>query len=605
MRTLLLILLLLPTLVRADDAKRRAIETNLTTPTAIEGVRGKTLEQRMKELGVPAVSYAVVEDGKIVLAAAVGLADVGSGRAATPGTLFQAASISKPVAAIGAMELVERGKLPLDAPVNTILRSWKLPENELTAKTPVSVRLLLSHAAGTTVHGFPGYAFDEPRPTLVQLLDGKAPTNTAPIVVDLAPNTKFRYSGGGTSIVQAAISDATGLPFPLFMRRTVLDPLNMTRSTYEQPLPRARHNEAATAYRVGMREVEGKFHLYPEMAAAGLWTTPSDLARVIIEMQNALAGRETKVLTIDGARHMLTPRFEASPRNWIGIGFFIEERGGARYFGHGGANEGFRATLLGSLDGRQGAVVMTNSDTGGGLAGEVLETIAREYRWPGLEKRPLRPLPWTAADADRFAGRYRMDSGQIIHIRRAGDGVEFLDTTDGWLPMYLLPDNKAVRITRDTHFEPSAEGLTVIARASTPAPARLPAKRLRNEPLSGIELLAMGRVADAMNAYREEFRADPKPLGEEMLIDTAFAFSSAGRMTEALALVELGAELHPASARARDRLAEVLMIAGQNERAIQVSEEALRLIDSDANLKDAQKETLRKGGQRRLAKLRK
>ena len=606
-KLLLLLLLLLPAVVSADDAKRRAIESNLTTATAIEGVAGKTLLQRMKELGVPAVSYAVVEDGKIVLAAAEGLADIESGRAATPETLFQAASISKPVAAIGAMELVERGKLPLDVPVNTILTSWKLPENDLTAKTPVTVRLLLSHSAGTTVHGFPGYAFDEPRPTLVELLDGKPPTNTAPVVVDLAPNTKFRYSGGGTSIVQAAITDLTGLPFPTFMRRTVLGPLGMSRSTYEQPLPRHRRGEAATGYRVGPREVEGKFHIYPEMAAAGLWTTPSDLAKVIIEMQDALAGRPTKVLTIDGARHMLTRRFEGpAARNWIGIGFFLEERGsGGRYFGHGGANEGFRATLLGTLDGRQGAVVMTNSDTGGGLAGEVLETIAREYKWPGLEKQPLRAQPIAAANADRFVGRFKMDSGQIINIRRSGDGLEFLDSGDGWLPLYYLGNDRVVRVTRDTQFEPSADGLTVIARASSPNPARLPAKRLPDEPLSGLELLSMGRIADAMNAYREEFRSDPKTLGAEAMMDATFGYFSVGRMAEGLALLELAVEFHPGSAQARDRFAEVLAIAGQNERAIQVSEEALRLIESDATLQEAQKQALRRQGERRLARLRK
>lgn len=605
MRKLALLLLLLPTLAFADDPKRQAIESSIATPTVVAGVAGKTLEQRMKESGVPAVSYAVVEDGKIVLAVAVGLADRESNRPATPSTLFQAASVSKPVAAIGAIELVERGKLPLDAPVNTLLRSWKLPENDLTARTPVSVRLLLSHTAGTTVHGFPGYAHDEPRPALVQVLEGKAPTNTAPITVDLAPNSRFRYSGGGTSVVQAVITDLTGLPFPTIMRRTVLDPLGMSNSTYEQPLPRARHHQAATGYQVGQRPVDGKWHIYPEMAAAGLWTTPSDLGKVIIEMQNAMAGLPTRVLSIDGARHMVTPRFQSSPGSWIGIGFFIEERNGHRYFGHGGSNEGFRVTLLGSLDGRQGAVVMTNSDTGGGLAGEVLETIAREYRWPGYTKAPLPSLPMTADLADRLVGRYAMATGQIIHIRRAGEGLEFLDLSDGWLPLYRIGENKVVRVTRDTHFEPSAEGLTVIGRASSASPSRAPAKRLPDAPLSGTELLAMGRTAEAMNAYREEFKKDPKPLSDDEMQNRAYPFFMGGRMQEALAVLELNVEFRPQSARAHSQLSEVLMLTGQTERAIAESETALRLIDGDTDLTAAQKESTRRSVQRRLSKLRK
>lgn len=598
MRKLLLLVLLLPTLAFADDAKRRAIESNLATPVIIEGVRGKSLEQRMRELGVPAVSYAVVEDGKIVLASAVGLADIASQREATTATMFQAASISKPVSAIGVMDLVERGKLSLDAPVNSILRTWQLPENELTTKTPVSIRFLLSHTAGTTVHGFPGYASDEPRPSLVQVLNGAAPANTAPIVVDLAPNTKWRYSGGGTTVVQAAVVDATGLTFPAFMQRTVLGPLRMTNSTYEQPLPRARRAQAATAYQIGAREVDGKWHIYPEMAAAGLWTTPTDLAKVIVEMHDALAGRPTNVLTIDGARHMITPRMPGGGAgSAIGIGFFVEDRNGVKYFGHGGANEGFRATLLASLDGKRGAVVMTNSDTGAGVANEVLESIAREFEWPGYAKTPLRPVTVTDAIAERFIGRYEMSTGQIVNIRRGAEGLEFLDQT-GWLPLYVLANGRGVRITRDTQFEPSAEGLTVIARASSPNPSRIVAKRLPAEPLRGIELLSMGRIDDAVAAYRNE-----KPSTDD-LSDAAFGFFTSGRMQEGLALVRLNAELHPQSARAHDQLAEVLLISGDAAGAIAASEEALRRIDTDEKLTAAQKDSVRRASNRRLSKLR-
>lgn len=124
-----------------------------------------------------------------------------------------------------------------------------LPENELTAATPVTLRLLLSHMAGTTVHGFPCYTHDAQMPTLAQILEGQPPANTRAVVVDLAPNTKPRYSGGGTTVAQAALVDHLRLPFPDLMRRTVLQPLGMTSSTYEQPLPWSRRAEAATAYK--------------------------------------------------------------------------------------------------------------------------------------------------------------------------------------------------------------------------------------------------------------------------------------------------------------------------------------------------------------------
>lgn len=579
-----LLLLLLPTLALAadDPARRRAIESNLATEVAIEGVQGKTLAARMKELGVPAVSYAVVENGQIVLAAAYGEADLASGRDATTSTLFQAASISKPVTAMGVMELVERGRLSLDAPVNTILRSWQLPENELTATTPVTLRLLLSHSAGTTVHGFPGYAPDEKRPTTAQILDGKPPANTAAVLVNLAPNTRFRYSGGGTTVVQAAVTDHTGIAFPTFMRNTVLRPLGMKASTYEQPLPPARRTEAATGYRLGGREVEGKWHVYPEMAAAGLWTTPGDLARVIIEIQNALSGRATSVLTIDAARHMITQRFPTSPDEGMGIGFGVGQRGGAGYFSHGGANEGFRAILIGTADGSHGAVVMTNSDSGGRLMNEVVDTIAREYQWPGYSAQPLRPASLGDPDAERFAGRYELESKELVSIRRSNGRLEVLDLTTGWQPLYPLADRTLARADRDARYALEADGLTVIADATSKSSKSFTARRLAADAgPSGNELIAAGRIDEALAAYREAFRNDPKSVPEGSINNAGYGFLNAGRTREAIAILQLNTELYPASANTYDSLADALTVAGETDRAIAAYEELLRRVDAD------------------------
>lgn len=591
----------------ADDAvKRRAIETNLATAVPIEGVRGATLEQRMKELGVPALSYAVVENGKVVLAAAYGEADVALGRRATPSTLFQAASLSKPVTAMAAMELVERGKLRLDEPVNSILRSWKLPENELTAKTPVTLRLLLSHSAGTTVHGFPGYGRDAAQPAITQVLEGTKPANTKAIVVDLAPNTKYRYSGGGTTVAQVALADHTAMPFADFMRRTVLGPLGMTASTYQQPLPPSRRDKAATAYAIGKREVDGKWHVYPEQAAAGLWTTPTDLGKVIIELQNALAGRPTKLLSIDAARHMLTPRFEAGPGSSIGIGFFIDDRGGARYFSHGGSNEGFRATIYGAIDGSKGVVVMANSDTASAVITDVLNSVAREYQFPGFPTTPLKTAALREADLARFPGRYEIaEPKQTIAIRRAGERLEIIDLTTGWQPLYPLPDGSLARADRDTRYALSEDGLTVTGRASTPAARKIAAKRLPADSApSADELLSGGEIDRALAAYREQFRSDPKSLPEDALNRAGYAFVGSGRLPQALALLRLNTELYPTSANTWDSLSEALIAAGDTAGAIAATEEMLRLLDADPKLAPDIKELMRGLGKSRSERLR-
>src|SRR5215203_2156218 len=265
----LLLPLARPAAQDATPAPRHArIERGLLPPVLIKGMPAWSLEERLRYYKVPGVSVAVIRDFKVEWARGYGFKDAESREPVTERTLFQAGSISKPVAAMTILKKVEQGKLSLDEDVNAKLVSWKLPENELTAKKKVTLANLLSHTAGLTVHGFPGYAAGEKLPTVPQVLDGAPPANTEPVRVDLEPGTRFRYSGGGTTIAQLLLTDTERRPFPDIARETVLAPLGMTDSGYEQPLPAARARLAATGYRADGKPVEGKFHVYPEMAAA-------------------------------------------------------------------------------------------------------------------------------------------------------------------------------------------------------------------------------------------------------------------------------------------------------------------------------------------------
>lgn len=292
------------------EARAAAVERGLQPPILVEGrdTGLSSITDRMAELGVPAVSVAVIHDGRIDWARAWGLADVESGREATPETLFQAASMSKPLAALLALVLADEGVVSIDADVNESLRSWKVPANEFTAKQPVTLRGLLSHTAGVTVHGFPGYAPGTEIPTPVQVLDAEPPTNTAPIRVDTEPGTLWRYSGGGYTIAQQMLEDVTGVPYATLLQQRVLEPLGMSSSTSEQPLPARLHERAATAYRSNGSAVRGRFHTYPEMAAAGLWTTPSDYARFALAIQRSLRGEAGTIYGWPGIAHqVITP----------------------------------------------------------------------------------------------------------------------------------------------------------------------------------------------------------------------------------------------------------------------------------------------------------
>src|SRR3982751_1769554 len=255
------------------------------------------LAERMKEHMVPGISIAVIEGGRISWARGVGVKEAGKSDSVTPGTLFQAASISKPVAATAMLRLVERGTLQLDTNVNKYLTSWKVPDNKFTATEKVTLRRIVSHTAGLTVHGFPGYDPSAPRPTVVQVLNGEKPANTEAVRVDTTPGTIERYSGGGTTIMQQLLVDVSGKPFPTLMQELVLGPVGMTSSTYEQPLPAARAGEAAHAPGGDGAVVPGGWHVYPEMAPAGLWTRPTDLLKWAIAITDARAGRSTALLS--------------------------------------------------------------------------------------------------------------------------------------------------------------------------------------------------------------------------------------------------------------------------------------------------------------------
>ncbi len=403
-----------------DDLQQRIarIEAHLVPGIIVRGapMPATGIADRLRFHQVPGISIAVINGGKIEWAKGYGMQDASGAQPVTPHTRFQAASISKPVAAMAALSLVQQGMLSLDEDVNAKLRSWKVPENDFTRQEKVTLRRLLSHTAGLTVHGFPGYQSGTPLPSLVQILDGAKPANTPAIRTDVAPGSLWRYSGGGYTVMQQLVLDVTRQPFADFMRRTVLQPLGMTDSTYEQPLPPALLDQAASGHDTDGKTIAGRYHTYPELAAAGLWTTPTDLARFAIAVQQAAAGKSS-TLSQSTAKQMLTVQ-----KGSYGLGLSLVRSGHAARFGHGGSNAGFQCQMTAYAETGQGAVVMTNGDQGGRLAQEILRAIATEYAWPDYPQ----PREKTIAQIDpvvysRYAGRYELGPGMVIAIAVSGN----------------------------------------------------------------------------------------------------------------------------------------------------------------------------------------
>ncbi len=331
----------------------------------------------LAEHRVPGAGIALIEGGKIDWVLGYGVREAGRAEPVTRATLFQAASISKPVAAFAAMRLVDQGKLRLDDDVNTWLTSWRVPQNAFTRQQPVTLRLLLSHRAGVIVPGFPGYPAGAQVPTLLEVLEGKLPANTPAIVVDMPPAWSFRYSGGGFCILQQLLVDVTGAPFDVVMESLLLAPLGMASSTYRQPLPEARRSEAATGHQ-SRGAIEGRWHTYPELAAAGLWTTPEDLARFNLAVSRAWRGESPDVLSRELACEMLTRQGAGS----YGLGLIVRGTGRAMSFSHDGVNAGFESRLVGFPATGQGAVIMTNANGSKPLIEALMDLLRAEYRWP-------------------------------------------------------------------------------------------------------------------------------------------------------------------------------------------------------------------------------
>jgi len=375
------------------------------------------IADRLAYYKVPGVSIAVINGSRIEGSKSYGRREAGKDDPVSVETLFQAASISKPVAAMGALYLVEKKKLDLDADVNRRLRSWQVPPSEFLKDAKVTLRGLLSHSAGVTVHGFRGYASDEIMPDLKMVLDGSKPANSDPIRVDLVPGTRWRYSGGGYTIMQQLMIDVTGRKFPVFMYDNVLKRLDMRNSTFEQPLPASLRSRAATGHRANGEPVKGSWHAYPEMAAAGLWTTPNDLAKFAVSIINGVNGKKNGVLSAAMTRQMISKAFG---QYGLGLGLTFGPDGRTLSFGHGGANEGFRCNLIAFPESGKGAVVMTNGDRGGALAGEILRAIAVEYDWP--ERKPVVRNTVSVAPAilNRYAGKYDLRPDVVIEIKVVG-----------------------------------------------------------------------------------------------------------------------------------------------------------------------------------------
>jgi CubicO group peptidase (beta-lactamase class C family) len=554
-------------------ARIENVENGLLPPVLVKGDSGWSIKERMKTYGVPGVSIAVIDNFAIAWAKGYGVKDALTNEPVTANTMFQAASISKSLNATAIMKKVQDGVLSLDADVNEYLHSWRIPDNEFTATNKVTLANLLSHTGGITVNPAAGYPKGAAIPTIQQILRGEFPANNAPITVDMEPGRNYSYSGGGTIISQLVLMDLENRPYPRIMEELILAPLEMSNSTFEQPLPSALTDNAAAGHIDGQR-IDGKFFVYPQLAAAGLWSTPSDLAKFAIEHQLAALGRSNKILTQQMEERMMTPYISDD----YGLGLSIHGEKGT-YFEHAGGHKGYSSILFAHKTKGYGAVVMINSSAFD-LIWEILRAIAREYKWEDYLPSPYEIVTIAPEKLTRYEGRYLINHDNVVKVTET-NGHLYAERS-GYGPSEIFPISEfefiSKKESRRFAFVRGADVdhdvLEIVSQDKT-----IVAPRIGKDRIVPYEYLVAGELDKAIESYKSIQRSDASsPVVEyQRIYRLAETLWRQDKREEAIAMLIVNTELYPNSEIAFSELADACLMIGNRELAIESYEKLLKL----------------------------
>ncbi|WP_394748921.1 serine hydrolase [Spongiimicrobium salis] len=580
----------------ANDLIKR-VETGLTTAQVyVEGDATSSIEERMEHYGIPGASIAVIHNGEVVWAKGYGITDKESNAPVTPQTLFQASALSIPVSAYGALRLVEQNKVGLDENINNYLKSWKVPENEFTKEKKVTLKNLLNHSAGVYPRGTGNYGREETIPTLLEILKGTAPALNEPVVINKEPGESVRFAYASYVPVQQMMIEVEGETFPEIMNKLVLKPLEMHSSTFNQTLSKTQLDIAATGYLQDGSMVEHKSKVYPAMASYGLWTTATDYAKFVANVQQTIKGKHTKGLPKDLAELMGKP-YGVSNSGWsftCGLGFQLFNKSDEIYLRHHGWNTGFYAEIMAHRDNGYGVVVMTNS-TFPAFNAEVIRAVALAYEWEGYiptyTKMKVEP-----ALVNRISGRYQADN-RVVKVFQKDDQLfaKNIINTDG---NELIRVSDSTFVTRNSNrliqFKPSTEGKSItmnnINRNDGAVTSSLvKTNTAQKEP---IEFLVDGEFEKALQGYRALREQHPRLLtvSEDYVDDLAEHFLNQGRAKLSQSTFKLNTLLYPDSFLVYDRYAEACIREGEIDLAISSFSKSLQLNPQNSRTREKLKE---------------
>lgn len=538
-----------------------AVENGLFSRILLNG-KGDNIIDRMKLLKVKGLSIAVIKNYKIEWAKGYGFADENEKRLVTTTTLFEPGSISKSLNALGALKLVQNHKMDLDKDINTYLKQWQFPYDSISKDKKITLANLLSHTAGLSVHGFLGYDRNAKIPSLIQILDGKAPSISPAIRSLMEPNKAYEYSGGGTTIIQLMIEEVSKLPYHLFMQQNVLTPLGMTNSFYNQPPSNVKLKQLATGYDKDGNEIKGKFHVYPTQAAAGLWTTPTDLAKYMIDIQLSLKGKSNKVLNKDFTE-LHTNRYLKDAD--VTLGSFKQERNENAYFFHDAANDGYRGLYIGSLDGGNGVSIVVNSDVGD-IIYEVMNSIANVYNWKGWDKpKNVKTIAIDKSLFIKYVGLYTVDSS-------------FSEITQEKAGLYYYAQGKKAKM----HFTTTVDFMNIEFQTE---------KTFVLDNSGTVEGFAKRLNGDTLPPAKKIYDIQTAKVKKGQYADFGWHLIENKRFDEALQLLLIGKAKYPSDINMCIKLAHCYLFKNEFNKAIQLYKEALNQQPNElASIKDTIKQ---------------
>lgn len=565
------------------------VENNLMPYVPVQGFKGWNIRDRMNYYHVPGLSIAVIKDFKIDWAKGYGLADTSRQTPVTTETMFSAGSISKLLMAVTALRLVEEDQIRLDSPINNYLTSWKVEENDFTRKTPVTLRMLLSHSGGTTQSSYFGFTPDKnPLPTIVQILNGDKIAETRKVIVNSEPGKEFRYSGGGSLIAQMALMDVSKKSFNDLTQELLFDKLEMTNSTFEQPVPAKYSSQTSWAYSVAPW-FKGMPYVYPQQAAAGLYSTPSDLARFFIDIQKSFVGKG-EILNRSTTQQMLTPQVNVSDGGYkeqMGIGPFIIQRTDNKdsngiYFEFTGVNAGFLAYGIASIKGGNGVVIMLNSgDDQNGIGKEIRRSVAKAYNWTNFLPEEVKPLKLSNAELDQLTGRFRMSTDEVLYLKRENNYL--IENINDGKDIYCFPVAKDTIVFTDFNIQgffnrDKKDNIVSLQNIYQ----KEPMVKMKDDEFSPGEYLKMrnysaakkGYAAMNLNEYQISYLAydlmNKKPL----------------EVNAVKAILDVAAQQHPNSSIIYTRWGDFFLKINNKPKAIESYKKAIELDPTDQQSKD-------------------